>query len=607
MLRDVDDLEFEAPSHCALVMSGLRAERFDPKLSDVALEAAGRRYPCHRAVLALCSPFFRAMFCGEFRESFSAVVPLPQADPAALEQLVDFAYTGRLTINQENVETLTALAGRLQFSSVREVCSRYLQQQISAANCLGIGLFAEAHACPEVAAKAGAFALDNFGAVVAEEEFGDLSCDSLLQLLSAQRLQDREDPALLLGAALSWVRRDPACRTPHLGALLGAVRLGAQRGAGPSCRALLQDPLLQGEPSCRALLADVAMDFDDTQATDADQGEGHDVAPQGGCPPQDREVLVVIGGRALQEDDEDEEEEWGDAAPSRNAAFYEPTSRTWRLLPDFPEYNKWGFSVCALNNSVYVTGGSRGSMQDSWSTTHVWRLNPSVRIWEPATPMLKPRTNHCTAALNGDLYAIGGTASGVVEAERYEPYSAAWSPVPAPPRFVSNFTASGCRGRLYLVGSCAAKYNALALQRYSPITDCWSVVASPFIPRYLSSPRCVTMDDVIYLLADNTKKTYLYDPDANMWRKVQLKHSLHENGGLAVVGGRLYVTGGHWQGLEGLYRVLMESCEARLRAATWSREGALPRAWLFHDACAAFVNVAAWPLVLSHAGPEQSG
>ncbi|CAM9754666.1 unnamed protein product [Lampetra fluviatilis] len=523
MLRDVDDLEFEAPSHCALVMSGLRAERFDPKLSDVALEAAGRRYPCHRAV-----------------------------------------------------------------------CSRYLQQQISAANCLGIGLFAEAHACPEVAAKAGAFALDNFGAVVAEEEFGDLSCDSLLQLLSAQRLQDREDPRAAAGRRPELGAEGPGVsHAPHLGALLGAVRLGAQRGGRPLVQgAAAGPPCCRGSPPCRALLAD---------------GEGARRGSSGGLPPQDREVLVVIGGRALQEDDEDEEEEWGDAAPSRNAAFYEPTSRTWRLLPDFPEYNKWGFSVCALNNSVYVTGGSRGSMQDSWSTTHVWRLNPSVRIWEPATPMLKPRTNHCTAALNGDLYAIGGTASGVVEAERYEPYSAAWSPVPAPPRFVSNFTASGCRGRLYLVGSCAAKYNALALQRYSPITDCWSVVASPFIPRYLSSPRCVTMDDVIYLLADNTKKTYLYDPDANMWRKVQLKHSLHENGGLAVVGGRLYVTGGHWQGLEGLYRVLMESCEARLRAATWSREGALPRAWLFHDACAAFVNVAAWPLVLSHAGPEQSG
>lgn len=25
-------------------------------------------------------------------------------------------------------------------------------------------------------------------------------------------------------------------------------------------------------------------------------------------------------------------------------------------LPDFPDYHKWGFSLAALNNNIYVTG-----------------------------------------------------------------------------------------------------------------------------------------------------------------------------------------------------------------------------------------------------------
>lgn len=50
--------------------------------------------------------------------------------------------------------------------------------------------------------------------------------------------------------------------------------------------------------------------------------------------------------------------------------------------------------------------------------------------------------------------------------------------------------------------------------------DSWSIICSPFIPKYLSSPRSVSMDGLIYLVADNTKKVYLYDPDANMWQKV---------------------------------------------------------------------------------------
>lgn len=31
------------------------------------------------------------------------------------------------------------------------------------------------------------------------------------------------------------------------------------------------------------------------------------------------------------------------------------------------------------------------------------------------------------------------------------------------------------------------------------------------------------MDGVIYLVADNTKKVYLYNPEGNMWEKVSFR------------------------------------------------------------------------------------
>lgn len=49
-------------------------------------------------------------------------------------------------------------------------------------------------------------------------------------------------------------------------------------------------------------------------------------------------------------------------------------------------------------------------------------------------------------------------------------------------------------------------------------------ICSPFIPKYLSSPRSVCVDGTIYLLADNTKKVYSYDPEQNMWQKVRIQH-----------------------------------------------------------------------------------
>lgn len=48
------------------------------------------------------------------------------------------------------------------------------------------------------------------------------------------------------------------------------------------------------------------------------------------------------------------------------------------------------------------------------------------------------------------------------------------------------------------------------------------MIASPFLPKYLSSPRCAALQGALYLVGDNTKKVYVYDPGANLWQKVGL-------------------------------------------------------------------------------------
>uniref|UniRef100_A0A452HM88 Kelch like family member 30 n=1 Tax=Gopherus agassizii TaxID=38772 RepID=A0A452HM88_9SAUR len=184
--------------------------------------------------------------------------------------------------------------------------------------------------------------------------------------------------------------------------------------------------------------------------------------------------------------------------------------------------------------------------------------------------MLKPRTNHASAVLNGEIYV-----------ECYDPYNNSWCPISPALKYVSNFTATGCLGKLYLIGSCAIKYNALTLQCYNPVIDVWSVIASPFIPKYLSAPRCASLHGAIYLIGDNTKKVYVYDPDANIWQKV---------GGVGMVplGGKLFVTGGRWKGLDGDYRVEMEVYDCA--KDIWTRAGALPCLWLYHSSSSIFMD-----------------
>lgn len=67
--------------------------------------------------------------------------------------------------------------------------------------------------------------------------------------------------------------------------------------------------------------------------------------------------------------------------------------------------------------------------------------------------------------------------------ERYDPYTDSWTPVSPALKYVSNFSAASCQGRLYLVGSSACKYNMLALQCYSPVTGAKASLTKPVYPK----------------------------------------------------------------------------------------------------------------------------
>lgn len=249
MVRNVDDLDFCLSSHPQSILEGLRSLCSQPKLVDVTLVAGGRDFPCHRSVLALCSMYFRCMFSGDFMESIVARVELQDVDPDILSCLLDFAYTGKLTINQSNVEGLICTSSQLQFQTVRAVCSRYLQHQIDATNCLGILEFGEIHGCPEVVAKAWAFLLENFEAVQQSEEFLLLEKDRLVPCLCDEGLQIRSE-CTRVEAILKWVGHHKESRLCHLPELLSLSRLPLL-SLDYLADNLLKDSLVQASPSCR--------------------------------------------------------------------------------------------------------------------------------------------------------------------------------------------------------------------------------------------------------------------------------------------------------------------------------------------------------------------
>ena len=78
-------------------------------LCDVLLVADTVEIPCHKAVLAACSPYFYAMFTGELAEARADRIVLQEVDGKALSLLIDFTYTAEVHVTEENVQVLRNL------------------------------------------------------------------------------------------------------------------------------------------------------------------------------------------------------------------------------------------------------------------------------------------------------------------------------------------------------------------------------------------------------------------------------------------------------------------------------------------------------------------
>ena len=109
---------FRVINHSEKILSGLDELRKDPTFADTILCAEAGEYPCHRAVLASSSPYFRAMFSSSLKESHNKKVSFNEMSQSTLNQIIKFIYTGVVEINFDTAQDLLAAANMLQYYDV---------------------------------------------------------------------------------------------------------------------------------------------------------------------------------------------------------------------------------------------------------------------------------------------------------------------------------------------------------------------------------------------------------------------------------------------------------------------------------------------------------
>lgn len=81
-------------------------------LPDCCLVVAGQEFRAHKAILAACSPVFRAMFEHDMEESRTNRIEIHDLEPQVFKAMMGFIYTGKAPDLYAKADAVLAAADR---------------------------------------------------------------------------------------------------------------------------------------------------------------------------------------------------------------------------------------------------------------------------------------------------------------------------------------------------------------------------------------------------------------------------------------------------------------------------------------------------------------
>ena len=210
-------------SHSQYLLKALSLLRQDEELCDIELRVGGTKVFAHKVVLAAVSDYFKAMFTGKMEESVLRTVHLHDIDDKSVALIVDFAYTGYISINQNNVESLLIASNMLGVSKIITACCNFLLKELHCTNCIGIFEFAERLSLKSLRETCLSFIEENFTDISHCDDFLTTDLHSLKQFLLSDNLRAQEKD--IFYALERWTIHDKQNRMTYFPVLFNHIRL----------------------------------------------------------------------------------------------------------------------------------------------------------------------------------------------------------------------------------------------------------------------------------------------------------------------------------------------------------------------------------------------
>ncbi|GFT39689.1 kelch-like protein 10 [Nephila pilipes] len=488
-------------SDCLKVWTDLKDYR---KCCDVILHTEdGGAFAVHKSIMAVCSPYFRALFTSKISRRSRSKYLIPGIDSAMLQLIVHFAYSGCTQVTEDNVIHLLPAADQFNVLGMLRDCTNFLLQKMDCENCIGFGEFASCFFLLDLEKAAEKYLLSHFVEVVTQsEEFLDMALESVVWLLNHDRINVRNEE-LVWEAGLRWIDHKPHERKKHVDAIMRCVRLGLM-DTQYFMEKVKVHKYVENNESCKPIVIETLRFLWDLEMI----GQKKDVVetPFLATPRIPFSILFTIGG-------------WSGGSPTNLVETYDTKADRWIKVEEMdPAGPRAYHKLAVIGFDIFVIGGFDGN--DYFNSCRCF--NAVTKQWRDIAPMHSKRCYVSVATLDDLIYAMGGYDGHHRQntVERYDQRTNQWTYVTPMNVQRSDASATTLNGRIYIVGGFNGSECLASAEFYNPHTDQWTV--TPSMKQRRSGVSVISHHGHIYALGGFNGISRLvngekYDPEADQW------------------------------------------------------------------------------------------
>lgn len=521
-------------------------------LCDCIIMVEGNPHPIHRSFLAACSPYFRALFTSNMKESTSAFVDIRGISDQTFKLIINFMYTGEIALSETNITDIYPAARLFQLELLQKICCDYFLNQLCASNCLGIWRYACTFSDSHLERCSWTYLCSNFVEVAKNEEFLNASKSEICRIISSDCL-DLVNELDTYSAVVRWIQHDLSSRKTQFANLLSNIRFSLL--PTPSLTKLTDtDLFISTEQKLKKVLIQ-ARNAKRLRSTKSRQRLSS-FKKSNLLPRKGTKRMVVAGGYV--------------AGVVRKTEVYCEHSDTWQpadIDMHFCEFIHW---IGVIGFRLYVIGGNaltQINLVMSKLTTAGSRMLQSTAMnteWECEAILPNDCSEMDFCVMDECLYSCGETVhegNTVCAITCYDPSSGNWEFLSNLPnsRVAVGFVAHG--GRLYVIGGIRCTPGGMdpnsmpdlnLFESYDPKTNTWeSHVAMPTGRYHLTA---VALGECIYAIGGigdqgmqvNVLCTAVecYSTKSNQWSQVCPLPNPASGMASCVWKGKIYVVGG---------------------------------------------------------------